>query len=279
MSNFECNFAKIILKIPLDFFDVLCYRSTLSVVLIIGLKFEPSSSLSNEYYSEGRKKMTDEGKKSGWRKAWEFFQTFGAGAGIIALQHAIEEALTGAGKKAGEKAGAKISEWFGLEADYSGKGQVDNAIVDKVVSLLEVLQRKDFRDFCLYLFEKDPKKFKQFTGRIAILADLDAEKKTVKSEPKKDKPGPTVITESTKRDYGTPKAFIEELMSYPNNDERMKFLEGAGVFEKNEEEKPGITFIKGTITKARGAEEANRQDFNSTMANWLKRSEAWRNSK
>jgi hypothetical protein len=245
--------------------------------------------------------MAEEERKKGFgRKVWEVFQTIGAGAGVIALQHAIEEALMGAGKKAGEKAGEKVHEFFGLSPDPSGEGQIDNAVVDKVANLLQQPQRKNFRDFCQELYNKDPGKFKRFTGRIALLTELDAEKKTIKKRPPKGRPGSEEIIESKKRDYDTAKNFIEELLAYPDYDSRLAFLEGAGVFEKEKDEAPGITFLKETATKVKEvagkaatatkdftvekATQADQtvsdsaQDFNTRAISWADRMKAQRDA-
>jgi hypothetical protein len=202
----------------------------------------------------------EEKKKGFWRKTWEVFQTIGAGAGIIALQHAIEEAFRNAGKKAGEHAGRKVEQFFSLTPDSSGEGQVDNAVVDKTIGLLTNPQnKKDIRDFAQKLQEDDPRKYKRFTGRVALLAELDAEKKTVRRRPPKGKQGPEETLESKQRDYVTAKAFLEELLTRSNFGEKMKFLAGAGVFE--DLKKPSAASETAKKVSAWGKRKAEEVDL------------------
>jgi hypothetical protein len=230
-------------------------------------------------------------KKGFWRKVWEIFQTLGAGAGLLAFQHVLEETLKNFGKTAAEKAGDKVHEWFGLTPDCSGEGQEDNVAFNNAASTLEVHEKKKLRKFCNRLQKEQPKKFKQFTGRIALMTEYDAEKKTFRKRPPKGSNAPEEVTESKKRDYDAAKVYLKELLTYPGFDAKLAFLQGDGVFEEKEKkEAAGINLAKNAAEKVKTAaqkaatatvnqQDRNKNDLKETMANWRERSKAWRESR
>jgi hypothetical protein len=99
--------------------------------------------------------------KSGWGK---FFQTIGAGAGILALQHSVEEALTGAGKKAGEAVGKKIGSAFGLSSEDADKTTDDESLFEKAIvdGTLTATERATVKDYLRWLRKNNPKLAKEW---------------------------------------------------------------------------------------------------------------------
>ncbi|MDO9231602.1 MAG: hypothetical protein Q7U36_03970 [bacterium] len=89
-------------------------------------------------------------KRSTGRMIWEALQTIGAGAGILALQHALNETFTSAGKKAGEVVSKKIGDAFGLSSEEAEKTDDDEISLGKVY-VRGILTPNEVRDIKIWI--------------------------------------------------------------------------------------------------------------------------------
>ena len=225
----------------------------------------------------------NERKKSGWRMVWEALQTIGAGAGILALQHALEESLTGAGKKVGETFGKKIGEAFGLSSEEADHTTDDESFFEKAIidGTLNTLEKKSIMDYLGWLRTNNPKLAKEFV-RWVYNTMVKFERKVKKISGTKDNK-----EERTSTDYTDGILVVENLFHdiITATDEAAKelVLMQRNICVKAKKPAPAAEatkkFAKEKIKKATDAEKANRKDFNETAASWAERAKAWRESK
>jgi hypothetical protein len=248
-------------------------------------------------HNQKRKKAMSDEKKGFWKKIVEIGQTVGAGAGIIALQHALEESLARLGKKAGEHAAKKTSEWIGLDTDGADKNVEDEIYYEAGLhgGLIES-EIDEINAFEARLRKEDSEKAKAFVLFIAKIIKKFEREETKTDKPQKGQAGPTVQQKGMNIAEGVAQTilFLKDLLRQrgdtPNEtyQKRVDFLEGKNVFSLIPKVKPApgveaakkhFQWGKGKIAQAAKTERENRQDFNETAANWRERARAWRNSR
>lgn len=212
-------------------------------------------------------------KKSGWRMVWEALQTVGAGAGILALQHAMEETLTGAGKKAGEVVGKKIGDAFGLNSEEAEKTDDDEISLRRVYLKGNMTpdEIKDAKNWLGRLRKENPKLANEYTKGIHNSVVKSVRQHEIDMGTK-DKPKKKTITDDSD---GIKIAvnLIRDILAESTDEKKLEVLERENI--KVPTKKPTPEFVK----KAKEAEKRNRGELEKISSDWRERAKKWREKK
>ncbi|MFA6160377.1 MAG: hypothetical protein WC678_04820 [Parcubacteria group bacterium] len=212
-------------------------------------------------------------KKSGWRMVWEALQTVGAGAGILALQHAMEETLTGAGKKAGEVVSKKIGDAFGLTSEEAEKTDDDEISLGKVY-VRGMLNPDEVRDIKIWIeglrnSSETEKLADEFVRRIH-----NALVKSIKSHEietgTKDKPRKKTVVDDTEG-MKIAVGLIRDILAEPTKERKLAILKREKIKIPVKKPTPAADAVKrfGTKTKEKIKETGEKvtQDQKVNFAN------------
>ncbi len=108
--------------------------------------------------------MLDNGIKNGWGKFWEIAQSIGAGAGILALQSSIAEALSGTGKKVG-----KLLRPSNEEAYVILMAKLETSAGESQKNLAALISKNINED----LDESQKKRFRMIFGRLSQIDNIE----------------------------------------------------------------------------------------------------------